>query len=152
MKQLVAAFMLVTLFVSCSLDQPKAIDYSAQNEQQIKDYLSKNNLTAERTESGLYYIINEPGEGENPTVTSKVTVAYKGYFTNGTVFDQSKEEGVSFGLNQVIKGWVEGIPYFKPGGSGTLFIPAHLGYGSFGTGFIPGGAVLIFDIKLISVN
>lgn len=151
MKKLVAALMLLTLFVSCSLDQPKAVDYSAQNEQEIKDYLTKNNLTAQRSDSGLYYIINEPGTGTQPTATSNVTVAYKGYFTNGNVFDH-KAEGISFGLGQVIKGWTEGIPLFKTGGSGVLLIPAHLGYGSFNYGPIPGGSVLIFDVKLLSVN
>lgn len=154
MKKLVAAFMLFTLFVSCSLDQPKAVDYTAQNEQQIKDYLTKNELTevAKRTESGLYYIVKEEGTGVPPTATSKVTVAYKGYFTNGTVFDKSTEEGFKVGLDQVIKGWTEGIPYFKVGGSGQLFVPAHLGYGSFGYGPVPGGAVLIFDVKLLSID
>ena len=100
----------------------------------------------------LYYIINEQGTGTQPTAASNVTVAYKGYFTNGNVFDQSKAEGISFGLNQVIKGWTEGIPYFKTGGSGVLLIPSHLGYGSTNNGPIPGGSVLIFDVKLISVN
>ena len=100
----------------------------------------------------MYYIINEQGTGTQPTAASNVTVAYKGYFTNGNVFDQSKAEGISFGLNQVIKGWTEGIPYFKTGGSGVLLIPSHLGYGSTNNGPIPGGSVLIFDVKLISVN
>ena len=66
----------------------------------------------------MYYVINETGTGTQPTSSSDVTVAYKGYFTNGTVFDQSPESGISFGLNQVIKGWTEGIPYFKTGGKG----------------------------------
>lgn len=152
MKKLASAFMLLTLFVSCSLDKTEAIDYSAQNEQEIKDYLTKNNLKAERTSSGLYYIINEEGTGEHPKATSNVTVIYKGYFTDGKEFDKSKDEGATFGLNQVIKGWTEGIPYFKVGGSGQLFVPAHLGYGSFGYGPIPGGSVLIFDVKLLSIN
>nr|WP_315143058.1 FKBP-type peptidyl-prolyl cis-trans isomerase [uncultured Flavobacterium sp.] len=152
MKKLVSAFMLLTLFVSCSLDKTEVIDYSAQNEQEIKDYLTKNNLTAKRTNSGLYYIINEEGTGEHPTATSNVTVIYKGYFTSGTAFDQSKPEGFTVGLNQVIKGWTEGIPYFKKGGSGVLLVPAHLGYGSFNYGPIPGGSVLLFDIKLVSIN
>ena len=82
--------------------------------------IAKNNLTAQKSESGLYYIIKEPGTGTQPTATSNVTVAYKGYYTNGTIFDQSSDAGISFGLNQVIKGWTEGIPYFKTGGSGIL--------------------------------
>ena len=152
MKQLLSTLLVLTLFISCSKDTDTVTDYTAKNEQEIKDYLAKNNLTAQRSTSGLYYIINEQGTGTQPTAASNVTVAYKGYFTNGNVFDQSKAEGISFGLNQVIKGWTEGIPYFKAGGSGVLLVPAHLGYGSYNYGPIPGGSVLIFDVKLISVN
>ena len=152
MKQLLSTLLVLTLFISCSKDTKTVTDYTAKNEQEIKDYLAKNNLTAQRSTSGLYYIINEQGTGTQPTAASNVTVAYKGYFTNGNVFDQSKAEGISFGLNQVIKGWTEGIPYFKAGGSGVLLVTAHLGYGSTNNGPIPGGSVLIFDVKLISVN
>ena len=152
MKQLLSTLLVLTLFISCSKDTKTVTDYTAKNEQEIKDYLAKNNLTAQRSTSGLYYIINEQGTGTQPTAASNVTVAYKGYFTNGNVFDQSKAEGISFGLNQVIKGWTEGIPYFKAGGSGVLLVPSHLGYGSTNNGQIPGGSVLIFDVKLISVN
>jgi len=150
MKHLLIALLGLTLFISCSKE--KDIDYVAKNEQEIKDYITKNNLTAQRSDSGLYYVINDPGTGANPTATSKVTVAYKGYFTNGTVFDQSSAAGISFGLNQVIKGWTEGIQYFKTGGSGILLIPSHLGYGNDSKGPIPGGSVLIFDVTLNSFN
>ncbi|MGE8341970.1 MAG: FKBP-type peptidyl-prolyl cis-trans isomerase [Flavobacterium sp.] len=160
MKKLLAAVFTLTLFISCNnteKDTEKdtsepAKDFTEQNEQDIKDYLAKNNLTATRTDSGLYYIITEPGNGAQPTSTSNVTVAYKGYYTNGKVFDQSKDAGISFGLNQVIKGWTEGILYFKEGGSGVLLIPSRLGYGSYDYMTIPGGSVLIFDVKLIKVN
>lgn len=157
MKKLLAAVFTLTLFISCNSTEketpatpPK--DYTAENNKEITDYLTKNNLTATKTESGLYYIINEPGDGAKPTASSNVTVAYKGYFTNGKVFDQSKDAGISFGLNQVIKGWTEGIPYFKEGGSGVLLIPAHLGYQSASIPGIPAGSVLLFDVKLIKVN
>lgn len=153
MKSILLALVSV-LFVSCLSDggASKSVDYTVQNEKEIVDYIAKNKLTAQKSDSGLYYVINEAGTGAQPTATSNVTVAYKGYFTNGSVFDQSKAEGISFGLNQVIKGWTEGIPYFKTGGSGILLIPAHLGYGSNDSGPIPGGSVLIFEAKLIAVN
>lgn len=149
MKKILFALTLV-LSMSCSKDEE--VDYVAQNEQDIIAYIAKNNLTAQRSDSGLYYVINEAGDGEQPTAASNVTVAYKGYFTNENVFDQSKPEGISFGLNQVIKGWTEGIPYFKEGGSGILLVPAHLGYGNNDRGPIPGGSVLIFEVKLITIN
>lgn len=147
--------LVLTLFMSCAKGKTKvteSVDYVTKNEKEIVDYIAKNKLTATKTDSGLYYVVIEAGNGVQPTASSNVTVAYKGYFTNGDVFDQSKAEGISFGLNQVIKGWTEGIPYFKEGGSGILLVPAHLGYGSDEGGPIPGGSVIIFDVRLIKVN
>ena len=152
MKNFLSTLLILTLFISCSKDNNSTMDFTAKNELAIKDYIAKNNLTAQRSDSGLYYVITNPGTGAQPTASSNVTVAYKGYFTNGTVFDQSTAAGVSFGLRQVIQGWTEGIPYFKTGGDGILLVPAHLGYGSNDNRGIPGGSVLIFDVKLLSVN
>lgn len=128
------------------------IDYEARNEADILTYLDDNNLEATKTDTGLYYVINEEGTGTRPTANSDVTVNYKGYFLDGTVFDESDTNGISIGLNQVIAGWTEGIQLFKEGGEGVLLIPSNLGYGIRGSGPIPGGAVLIFDIKLIRIN
>ncbi|MBI9056547.1 FKBP-type peptidyl-prolyl cis-trans isomerase [Labilibaculum sp. DW002] len=123
-----------------------------RNEEEILTYLEIENLTATRSDSGLYYIIDEEGTGEFPTETSNVTVSYKGYFLDGTDFDESGVSGVDFDLDGVIAGWKEGITYFKPGGEGKLIIPAHLAYGSYYYNGIPGGSVLVFDVKLISIN
>ena len=148
---------LTVLFTACSIDDPEQqptepIDYTIQNDNEIKAYIEENDLTAIKTESGLYYVIEEQGTGKQPTANSNVTVAYKGFYSNKKVFDQSSESGVSFSLQNVIRGWKEGIPLFKEGGSGILLVPSHLGYGSFNYRGIPGGSVLIFDVKLISVN
>jgi FKBP-type peptidyl-prolyl cis-trans isomerase len=124
----------------------------AQNEKEITKYIATHELEAQKSSSGLYYIIGEQGTGGQPIPTSTVTVAYKGYFTNGTVFDESKPEGLSFNLQGVIAGWTEGITYFKEGGNGILLVPAHLGYGNYNYRSIPGGSVLIFEVKLIAVN
>jgi len=154
MKHLFSALVALTLFISCSTteDIKEPTDYTAKNDKEITDYLAKNNLTAQKTNSGLYYVIEETGTGAQPTAASNVTIAYKAYFINGTVLEESDEEGVSLDLSKTIPGWVEGIPVFKEGGSGTLLIPSHLAYGSFSYGPIPGGSVILFDIKLISVN
>lgn len=158
MKYLLSSLLALTLFISCNnseketIKEPQKTDYTAENEKEITDYIAKNNLTAQKSASGLYYIIKEPGTGVKPTSTSNVTVAYKGYFTNGKVFDQSDAAGISFPLNKVIPGWTEGITYFKEGGSGLLLIPSHLGYGSDSNPRIPGGSVLLFDVKLLKVN
>ncbi len=115
----------------------------------IEDYLSEHNLTAESTASGLYYIIDNPGSGTQPTINSEVTVRYTGKFLSGTVFDSGT---ASFPLSNVIKGWQEGIPLYKTGGTGTLIVPSGLAYGPNGSGSIPGNTVLLFDIYLISVK
>ncbi|KAF2079169.1 FKBP-type peptidyl-prolyl cis-trans isomerase [Flavobacterium sharifuzzamanii] len=159
MKKLLIALFTLTLFVSCTSSTPEDIlpppkDYTAQNDKEITDYLAKNNLTATKTSTGLYYIIKTEGTGKQPSVLSTVTVKYKGYYTSGKTFDQSKDAaGATFPLNKVIQGWKEGIPFFKEGGTGVLLIPSHLGYGSYDDPRgVPAGSVLIFDIELISVN
>ncbi|WP_036154713.1 FKBP-type peptidyl-prolyl cis-trans isomerase [Maribacter forsetii] len=156
MKYLVL-FFLATTMVSCLSSDDKTptvvepIDYTAINEEEINAYLVVNELESQTTASGLHYIIENQGDGAQPSATSNVTVAYRGYFLDGTVFDQSTD-GLSIGLDQVIAGWTEGIPLFNEGGNGVLLIPSHLAYGSFDFNGIPGGSVLVFDIELISVN
>lgn len=141
----------VLLLVSCSNDDSQT-DFTDSNEQEILEYISAQGLNALKSATGLYYVINNPGTENKPTTSSNVTVAYKGYFTNGSVFDESNSDGISFNLNQVILGWTEGITYFGESGSGVLLIPSRLAYGNSGRGSIPGGAVLIFDITLKSIN
>ncbi len=147
---LMVAFALI-LFTSC-IKEETPIDYLTKNDQDIQAYIATNNLNAQKSASGLYYVIDTPGTGVQPTKTSNVTVAYKGYNISGKVFDQSAAAGISFDLQGVIKGWTEGITYFKEGGSGKLLVPSHLGYGSYNRNGIPGGSVLIFDVELKSVN
>lgn len=152
MKKLISLLTILLLF-SCSLDDvdiPE--DYIAQNEAEILAYLDDNSLTAQKSPSGLYYIISTEGTGVQPSITDNVTVAYKGYFIDGQIFDQSDENGISFNLGQVIAGWTEGITYFKEGGEGILLIPSHLAYGNTGRPGIPPGSVLVFDISLLSVD
>ncbi|MFK7757481.1 MAG: FKBP-type peptidyl-prolyl cis-trans isomerase [Flavobacteriales bacterium] len=132
----------------CKKDTEKQLE---EDIAEIKSYLSDNNLTAQSTDSGLHYIIDEPGTGDFPTGFSDVKVIYTGYYPNGNVFDQSPPDGITFGLTNVIEGWQEGIPLFREGGSGTLFIPSELAYGPSGRGDIGGNAVLFFDIELVEI-
>jgi FKBP-type peptidyl-prolyl cis-trans isomerase FkpA len=143
--------LLSLFFISCGNDD-EPVDYERLNDEQIQTYLAENDLEAEKSATGLYYIIEEEGNGVQPGTTDDVRVAYKGYFLNGQVFDESSSEGVTFNLRQVISGWTEGITYFKEGGSGILLVPSHLGYGPQNYRGIPGGSVLIFEVDLIEVN
>jgi len=120
----------------------------------ISDYISKNNLKAEQTESGLYYIIDKPGTGGFPEAGKKVKVHYTGTLLDGSKFDSSVDRGQPFefplGQGRVIKGWDEGIPKFQKGGSGKLIIPSALGYGNRSQGQkIPANSTLVFEIELI---
>ncbi len=149
MKYFLTLFILV-MIMSCSDDD--TIDYTKANDEEIIKYIDDHNLDAQKSNTGLYYVIEELGEGAQPNANSTVTVKYKGYFTNGEVFDQSDSNGITFNLQQVIAGWTEGITYFKEGGKGILLIPSRLGYGDNDRGSIPGGSVLIFDIELLDVH
>lgn len=148
MSKLYTIILLLVAFYSCKKEE---IDYTQIDEDIIKQYITDNNLTAIATGTGLYYVVDTPGNGAQPNSQSTVTVAYKGYLTNGSVFDESASSGISFSLTSVIQGWQEGIPYFKEGGQGILLIPSALGYGSQATSGIPANSVLVFEVELIDV-
>lgn len=124
----------------------------AENDDEvIRKYLADNNLTAEKHASGMYYIIKEPGTGDNASANSVVTVKYKGYFTDKSVFDETKNDAVAqFPLTNLIEGWKIGVPLLKKGGKGTFLFPSKLGYGASGSGKVPANSVIIFDIELVS--
>ncbi|MEX6627267.1 FKBP-type peptidyl-prolyl cis-trans isomerase [Tenacibaculum salmonis] len=149
MKKLISLLTLIITLFSCSSDDN--LNFDPQNEADIIKYIADNNLTAKRSNSGLYYVIESEGTGTKPTSNSTVTVNYKGYFLDGKTFDQNST-GYKTSLQQVIKGWTEGITYFKEGGNGILLIPSKLGYGVSSNKQIPGGSVLIFDIELLKVH
>ena len=120
---------------------------------EIEEYIEKNNLDAHKTESGLFYVIEEKGSNKKPNANSFVHVRYTGYLLDGTVFDSNTAgTGLRINLQNVIKGWTEGIQKFSEGGSGKLIIPPSLGYGSQRTGDIPANSVLVFDIDLVYVE
>lgn len=116
----------------------------------LKQYIDTSKITATADDRGFYYTIQSPGTGTKPTVCSAVTVNYVGKLTNGSTFDSGN--GISFGLNQLIMGWQEGIPLIAPGGSITLYLPPSLAYGSQAVGSIPANSILVFNIDLVSVN
>jgi FKBP-type peptidyl-prolyl cis-trans isomerase FkpA len=116
----------------------------------IKSYLQKKNITAIKTSSGLYYSIeiDTLPKGKQVSPNSSLIVKYKGYLPNDSIFDQNLN-GTAINLTTTIKGWSEGLPKFKVGEKGSLFIPSHLGYGENSTNKIPSNSVLIFDIEII---
>lgn len=104
--------------------------------------------------SGLQYQVLSEGTGKKPKATDQVKCHYEGMLVDGTLFDSSIQRGepATFGLNQVIAGWTEGLQLMKEGAKYRFFIPYHLGYGEHGAGSsIPPFATLIFDVELIEV-
>jgi len=108
------------------------------------------------TDSGLKYYDIEVGEGPMPEVGETVVVHYTGWLEDGTKFDSSLDRGQPFpvplGMGAVIPGWDEGLATMQVGGKRQLVIPADLGYGDSGSGIIPAGATLIFDVELLEIQ
>ena len=106
------------------------------------------------TKSGLQYTVLREGTGRQPKATDSVRCHYEGFLIDGTVFDSSVQRGepATFGLQQVIAGWTEGLQLMKEGAKFRFFIPYLLGYGPSGAGqSIPPYATLIFDVELLNV-
>ena len=107
------------------------------------------------TESGLQYEVLEATIGQKPKATDKVRVHYEGTLIDGTVFDSSYKRGesITFGLNQVIKGWTEGLQLMSIGSKYKLYLPYQLAYGERGAGAnIPPYAALIFTVELLGIE
>ena len=140
------------LFIVGGCNKESTVD----EDKAIQDYLTANDLTAEKTAEGLYYIITKEGTGDRANITSTVTVHYRGYLLDGSVFDSSydRAEKSTFPLANVIEGWQLGIPKLKEGGSGKLLIPPKLAYGESGrsNSIIGANEPLVFDIELFIVE
>lgn len=145
---------IVLLFVSVAILSCKktSVDQAKVDRDIIRKYISDSSLVADSTNTGLFYVISDPGSGTQPNSSSYVSVNYKGYLVNGTIFDQTSGTPVSFFLTSVIAGWTQGIPLIKKGGKIKLLIPSALGYGSKTVGSIPANSVLIFDVELVNVQ
>lgn len=138
-------------FTKLAQDQQKA------NKELGKKFLDEN---AQKegihvTASGLQYKVLKEGNGIKPGPKDKVTVHYTGRLIDGTVFDSSVERGepATFGVNQVIPGWVEALQLMNEGSEWQLYIPSELAYGPQGAGAAIGpDSTLIFDVKLIKVE
>jgi FKBP-type peptidyl-prolyl cis-trans isomerase FkpA/FKBP-type peptidyl-prolyl cis-trans isomerase FklB len=109
---------------------------------------------AKKTESGAILITIKEGKGANPKSTDTVKVHYHGTLIDGTVFDSSVKRGepATFGLNQVIKCWTEGVQQIKVGGKSKLVCPSNLAYGDKGAPpVIKPGATLVFEVELLEI-
>lgn len=124
----------------------------------LTEYFAKNNITAQKTASGLYYVIVKQGSGATPTSGQMVKVKYTGKLLDGKVFDSNIDpqfqhtDPLEFplGQRQVIPGWDEGIALLNKGSKAVLYIPSPLAYGVEGREpTIPGNSILVFDVELL---
>lgn len=150
-----------------------------QQEQIVKDsvaieaYLLKNNITAQKTESGLYYSITRPGQGENGKPGQAAKVDYAGYTLEGAYFDTSiksvamekglynpeREKFMPYGpyeftidRREVINGWDEALKVLNKGSKATIFVPSRMAYGPQGQNRIKPNEVLIFELEVVDLK
>ena len=160
-KMLMGGVILFVVLNSCSKTVEPATCNSDYNDcaatapqyeiDSVAKYLSDHGiLDTMRHCSGLFYKIDTLGTGKTPNICSKITIKYKGYLKDSTVFDQSNN--LTYLLGQFILGFKNGIPLIKEGGSIHLYVPPSLAYGSQALDRIPSNSMLIFDVTLISVE
>lgn len=134
-------------------EEKNAMAYKQVGEEFLAKNAKKSGVKV--TASGLQYEVLKEGKGEHPVATSKVKVHYHGTTPDGVVFDSSVERGepISFGLDQVIKGWTEGVQLMKVGAKYRFYIPQELAYGpSSPSPTIKPYMPLVFEVELIEIE
>jgi FKBP-type peptidyl-prolyl cis-trans isomerase FkpA len=157
MKKIVYSLLVVVLLSGCLKKRSDTCNYDpcfdkapATEVQAVQDYLTSQGITnAQEHCSGMFYIIQNQGNGKQPSACSAVDVDYVGMLTDGSIFDQSPHYQTYLG--SVVQGWANGIPLLKEGGTIRLFIPPSFGYGNQPYGPIPANSILIFDVTLNAV-
>jgi FKBP-type peptidyl-prolyl cis-trans isomerase FkpA len=150
MKKLYPVILLALItLIACNRDN------GANETEIITAFIEDNNLVGEYIEDGIFLSIENPGNGAMPTAQDRVQVYYEGqYASDGRVFDGnlSAPNPISFGLQQVIRGWTTGLQYFGVGDKGWLVIPSNQAYGNNPPPGIRNNAPLAFYIELVGIN
>jgi len=140
---------IASLFIFGLLSQTSCSKSSASETDQMTSYAAKNNITYVSDPSGVLYQIITAGNSNKPRLTSTITVTYTGKLMNDKTFDSGT---ITYPLNNLIPGWQIALPLIGEGGQIKILIPSSLGYGSSGSGSIPGNSPLYFDISLLKVK
>ena len=140
---------LASLFIISLLVQISCSKSSASEKEQMTSFAAKNNITYVSDPSGVLYQIITAGNSNKPRLTSTITVTYTGKLMNDKTFDSGT---ITYPLNNLIPGWQVALPLIGEGGQIKILIPSTLGYGSRGSGEIPGNAPLYFDVSLSKVK
>ena len=157
MGKFIVLAIVIGLFIVFILRQNANKEAAKENIKLGEEFLQANKKAEGviTTASGLQYKVLTQGRGnEHPSASAKVKVHYHGTLLDGSVFDSSVDRGepISFALNQVIKGWTEGVQLMVVGEKTRFYIPASLGYGNRPAGKITPGSLLIFDVELLAIN
>jgi len=160
-KTLLSTIMLLSsVFSSTAIFAQGNSSQAIVDDKVLTEYFRDNKIKATRTPSGLYYVINKKGTGENAKVGQKVSMNYYGKFLDGRRFDSNMDENYNgngnpiafpLGKGYVIAGWDQGIQFLNPGCRATFYIPSSLGYGPQGKGPVPPNTIMVFDVELVSV-
>jgi FKBP-type peptidyl-prolyl cis-trans isomerase FkpA len=145
-------FAIITLFlVGC---KTYSEEDKSKFDQKIEKFIAKSDIKYERSESGLYYYIENVGDGEFIKFNDEVSFTYTGKLLSGKTFDGlHKRTPVRFEVSKLIEGWKEAFMYLKKGGKVKLIIPPTLGYGDHDLpDYIPPHSILVFDIEIIDVH
>lgn len=163
-KKITYTVKMVSVKTEEQLKQEKAAEEASikvVDEKKLTEYFAKNNIKAQKTASGLYYKIVEPGTGAKPEKGQNVSVNYTGKTLDGNVFDSNVDpqfqhvEPLTFPVatGRVIKGWDEGLLLLNKGAKAVFYIPSYLAYGAQSPSpAIPANSVLIFDVELIDIK
>jgi FKBP-type peptidyl-prolyl cis-trans isomerase FklB len=130
----------------------ESVENKAKGEKFLMENKDKEGVIT--TASGLQYKVMREGSGAKPTAANTVEVNYEGRLLDGSIFDSSYDRGesISFRLDQVIKGWTEGLQLMSVGSMYELYIPSELGYGDRSIPGIPAGSTLIFKVELLGIK
>jgi FKBP-type peptidyl-prolyl cis-trans isomerase FkpA len=150
---LLVCLLIVAAFSGCKMDEGISQEEQlAADEVRIKEFITANNIPAERHQTGVYYQIIEPGTGSLVyTANTSITAKYTLRLLNGNTIPQPTEP-IKFTLGGVIAGWQIGIPLIQKGGKIRLIVPSGYAYGRQGQNGIPSNSVLDFDIELVDAQ
>ena len=153
-RYLLFFFLTITALTACKKSDKFDTEAQAKlDDAQITAYLSKNNISAVKDASGLYYQIITPGSAAKPTLANGPYITYKGsLMSTAVVFEEKTTPQYFSSIDGLIEGWKIGLPKIGKGGRIMLFIPSGLAYKNEDRSSIPANSVLIFDITLIDFN
>ncbi|MDX2361831.1 MAG: FKBP-type peptidyl-prolyl cis-trans isomerase [Crocinitomicaceae bacterium] len=148
MKYLSIVFLLIVL-TACKTYSDDDLN---QFDTEIEAYMDENNLDLEKSSSGMYYSIIEPGDERKIQFTNVVSFKYTGELLDGTEFDNQMEEAITYEVSELIGAWKEIMLELGNGGKAFLIAPPSLGYGTHDLEDIPANSVLIFNMEVVDVK